>query len=159
MKCTTLSFFALMSAAVPQVSSAQAEVPIVPIGISADDFDFTGTWNYSTANHRVAGACPNGAPMSGTLALTQSAGAVGLMLTSGAVCDPASMCLFDGAIDENGQLIVSNADTVDDEGGSVANAMRLFFLSDEMGAGFVASGYVHPSGFECQWSHYVELWR
>lgn len=159
MKPTVVALTAFAFAALSQVAMAQDDVPLVPLGIPAEKFDFTGTWNYSTSNHNVSGQCPNGTPMSGTIAITHANAAVGLMISSGARCDPGSMCMFDGAVDESGQLLVSNADTVDDEGGSAANAMRLFFLSEELGAGFVASGYVHPGGFECQWSHYVQIWR
>lgn len=159
MKPTVVAFTAFAFAALSQNAMAQDDIPLVPIGVPADKFDFTGTWNYSTSNHRVSGQCPNGKPMSGTMEITYSNAAVGLMISSGATCDPATMCMFDGSIHQDGQLVVSNADTVDDEGGSAANAMRLFFLSEELGSGFVASGYVHPGGFECQWSHYVEIWR
>jgi len=159
MKSTAVAFIVLAIAAMSRFAMAQDDIPLVLLGIPADKFDFTGTWNYSTANHNVSGRCPNGQPMSGTMEITHSGAAVGLMLSSGATCNPGSMCMFDGSIDDSGQLIVSNTDTVDEEGGSAANAMRVFFLSEELGAGFVASGYVHPDGFECQWSHYVQVWR
>lgn len=159
MRSTAVAFIAFAIAALPQFAMTQDDMPLVPLGIPAGNFDFTGTWNYSTANHNVSGRCPNGQPMSGAMEITHADAAVGLMLSSGATCNPGSMCMFDGSIDENGQLIVSNADTVDEEGGSAANAMRVFFLGEELGAGFVASGYVHPDGFECQWSHYIQIWR
>lgn len=159
MKSTVVALAAFALVATSQFSMAQGDVPLVPPGISADTFDFSGSWNYSTSNHNVSGQCPNGTPMSGAIAITHANAAVGLMISSGATCDPGSMCMFDGAIDESGQLLVSNTDTVDEEGGEATNAMRLFFLSEELGAGFVASGYVHPKGFECQWSHYIQIWR
>ncbi|MBY4893370.1 hypothetical protein KUL25_11400 [Rhodobacteraceae bacterium N5(2021)] len=159
MRFLNLALVTVASTALPQVAPAQQDIPLVPIGISAEDFDFTGTWNYRTANHSVAGACPNGSPMSGTLEITHSGDAVGLVLTSGATCDPGSMCIYDGAIDDDGNLIVSNTATVDDEGGTAANAIHIFFLTDDMATGHAGSGYVHPSGFECQWSYFIELTR
>lgn len=137
---------------------AESDIPLVPLPLEAENVEFTGTWNYSTSNHQVAGDCPNGTPMSGTLAITQSGGEIGVMFTSGAVCNPASMCMFSGAI-KDGQLVVSNTAIVDDEGGSASNALRLFFYSASEGGGESASGYVHPKGFECQWKNMIDLWR
>ncbi|WP_324754299.1 hypothetical protein [Roseovarius sp. Pro17] len=159
MKSFALAFIVLFIAALSLGAKAQDGIPPVSLGIPADKFDFTGTWNYSTSNHNVSGRCPNGKPMSGTMQITHSGAAVGLMISSGATCNPGSMCIFDGAIDSGGQVTVSNTDTVDEEGGEATNAMRLFFLSEELGAGLAASGYVHPDGFECQWSHYIQIWR
>lgn len=159
MNSTSVAIVAFTFATLSQITMAQNDIPLVPLGIPADKFDFTGTWNYSTGSHQVSGQCPNGEPMAGTMEITHAGAEVGLMLSSGATCNPGSMCMFDGAVGESGQLVVSNADTVDDEGGSAANAMWIFFVSEEMGAGFVASGYVHPDGFECQWSHSFRMWR
>lgn len=138
--------------------TAWAQIESAPLPVPAEKIDFAGSWNYATSHHRVSGVCPNGAPMSGTLEITRNGAAVGLMVTSGAVCDPPSMCLYDGAI-EDGQLILSNTAVVDEEGGSASNALRLFFTSPTAGSGEAASGYVHPKGFECQWSHRIALWR
>ena len=137
---------------------AASDIEPVPLPVDPASVDFTGSWNYSTANHQVSGACPNGSPMDGTLEITQSSGEVGLMVTSGAACDPASMCMYSGAIAE-GAVLVSNTAVVDEESGSASNALQLFFSSAANGSGISASGYVHPEGFECQWSHNILLWR
>ncbi|MDJ0627037.1 MAG: hypothetical protein QNJ44_02155 [Rhodobacter sp.] len=138
------------------LATNEPEPAMLPI--DAENIEFAGTWNYSTSNHQVSGRCPNGTPMAGTLDLTYGGGEVGLMVSSGATCNPGSMCMFSGSI-MDGQLVVSNVDTVDDEGGIATNAMRIFFTSPEEGAGEVSSSYSHPDGFECQWSHRITLWR
>ena len=140
------------------LSLAQEDAEPVPIPLDPSTVDFSGTWNYATSNHTVSGDCPNGSPMDGTLAITQTGSEVGLMVMSGAVCNPASMCMYDGAIDDE-YLLVSNTDTVDEEGGSATNALRLHFYSASEGRGESSSSYVHPEGFECQWSHQVLIWR
>lgn len=137
---------------------AQDDIEPTPIPLDPSTVDFAGTWQYSTANHTVSGACPNGSAMDGTLAITRNGAEVELMITSGAVCDPASMCIYSGGIDDE-YLLVSNTDTVDDEGGSATNALRLHFYSAAEGRGVSSSRYVHPSGFECQWSHDILIWR
>ena len=134
------------------------ETPLLPVPVDPEKVDFTGTWNYSTANHTVSGRCPNGTPMAGTLFISHTGGEAGVMVQSGAVCNPASMCMYSGGILE-GALVVSNTDTVDEEGGSASNAMQLFFGSASEGWGGVSSSYVHPKGFECQWRHDIRLWR
>lgn len=152
--------FAVMGTALVLATAAPAagDLEPVPLPVDPSKVDITGTWNYSTANHQVSGACPNGRPMSGTLDITQSGGEIGLMVTSGAVCNPASMCMYSGAVAE-GAVLVSNTAVVDEEGGSASNALQLFFSSAANGRGTSASGYVHPEGFECQWSHDILLWR
>lgn len=142
--------------ALPALS--QQDVPPEPIPVDPAMIDISGTWSYSTSNHQVSGDCPAGTPMAGTLSISTDGGAVGLMLETGARCDPAAMCMFDGAV-ADGAVLVSNTATVDDEGGSATNAMQLFFSSPGAGRGSVSSRYVHPKGFECQWSHDIALWR
>lgn len=139
-------------------SMAQSDIEPTPIPLDPSMVDFAGTWQYSTSNHRVSGDCPNGSALDGTLAITRNGTEVGLMVMSGAVCNPASMCMYSGGIDDE-YLLVSNTDTVDDEGGSATNALRLHFYSAAEGQGVSSSSYVHPKGFECQWSHDILIWR
>jgi hypothetical protein len=159
MKKTSLTLATVLALALCATSSlAQEKTDPTPIPLDPSTVDFTGTWNYSTSNHKVSGDCPNGSPMDGTLAITQTGNEVGLMVTSGAVCNPASMCMYSGGIDDE-YLLVSNTDTVDDEGGSATNALRLHFYSSSEGRGESSSSYVHPKGFECQWGHQILVWR
>ncbi len=139
-------------------AAAQGDIAPVPIPLDPATIDITGTWNYSTANHKVSGDCPNGSPMNGTLAITREGAEAGLMIMSGATCDPASMCMFGGGLTGE-YLLVSNTDTVDEEGGTATNAIQMFFSSPAQGSGSASSSYVHPEGFQCQWSHDVLIWR
>ena len=151
-----LFFFVFSLFATAAFAASTDDTP--PISLDPGTVNFTGTWQYSTFNHKVSGRCPNGSPMDGTLAITLTGAEVGLMVTSGATCNPASMCMYSGGIDDE-YMLVSNTDTVDEEGGSATNALRLHFYSASEGAGESSSSYVHPDGFECQWSHNILLWR
>ncbi|MEZ5666477.1 MAG: hypothetical protein R3F55_03395 [Alphaproteobacteria bacterium] len=133
---------------------------VAPVAIPVDPatIDIAGQWTYATSNHAVSGMCPLGTPMAGTLSIAVVDGAITVVVDSGATCSPASMCVYEGRI-EQGAVVVSNTAVVDDEGGSASNAMQLFFTSPTAGAGRVASGYVHPEGFECQWTHDIALSR
>ena len=68
------------------------------------------------------------------------------------------MCRYDGGLDDE-FLLLTNTGTVDDEGGTVTNALRLHFYSATEARGASSSRYLHPKGFECQWSHDLLLWR
>jgi hypothetical protein len=153
---TLLASLAFLSLAT--LSRAQDEMPPVPLPGNAANMDITGTWSYSTFDHRISGRCPAGQPMAGTLIIGQKENSLDVFIQSGAVCNPVSMCSYTGAIID-GNVVVSNTDTVDDEGGSATNAMRLYFFSETSGGGQVSSRYVHPEGFECHWSHYMKLSR
>ena len=113
--------------------TAQAQDPgePTPMGIDSDiaDLDISGSWNYSTSNHKVQGRCPVGTPMSGTLMISLGADGLGLQVMSGATCRPASMCSYTGEIVSGNALFSS----VDDEGGMASNAMNIHFSSEESG--------------------------
>ncbi len=136
----------------------QDDIPLVRLPIDPSTIDISGDWSYSTSDHQVSGKCPAGTPMTGILAIAEKENAIDVVVRSGAVCRPASMCSYTGEI-KGVDVVVSNIDTVDDEGGSATNAMRLYFFSDTSGGGQVSSRYIHPGGFECAWSHYIELNR
>lgn len=132
-----------------------ADIPIAPIvpGLDKDilvnpaDFDISGVWEYSSD-----------IPTAGILEITAMNGAVALELVSGAVCEPETMCSFDGAIQDKA-LVVSNSAIVDDEGGSATNALAIYFLSETDAMGSGSSRYVHPTGYEKQWSYTLNMHR
>ena len=66
------------------------------------------------------------------------------------------MCTFTGTLAGN-NLLVSNADTVDDEGGSAGNALNLTVYNNGFISGDGSSSYIHPEGFECHWSYSITL--
>jgi hypothetical protein len=118
----------------------------------------SGTWDYATSNHTVSGPCPIGAPMKGQLVIAAEGDRATLSIVSGAVCSPASLCEFSGELTAT-QMIVSNTDTVDDEGGTATNAVFLSFVALTEGFGKSSSRYVHPEGFECVWGHDLAVSR
>ena len=141
-------------------------VPLVPPdaeGMSdrADPagFDISGVWEYATSNHTVSGICNNpGSAMSGLLEIAASGGDVSLTLVSGAICNPGWVCAYTGGIEDH-SVIVSNTGTVDDEGGEVTNALQLIFVGQEAGFGRGGSYYLHPEGYQCQWSYEIFFHR
>lgn len=132
--------------------------PPQPLPLNATDVDYTGTWNYTTSNHQVSGICPNGAPMAGTLSITQEDALAQVLVVSGAICDPAFTCIYSGVV-EGGDLVVANSGIVDEEGGTVTNELRLFFFSEDSAGGSSTSVYSHPKGFSCTWTHSLTLAR
>ena len=140
-------------------ASAQ-EIPSVPLTKLIDPklINITGTWNYSSSASVVTGVCPPGGPASGTCTITKSGDTYTLKILSGRVCKPASMCIFTGQLSGN-TLTLSNTDTVDSERGSVTNALGLTVVSNEFIDGRSSSRYVHPQGYECQWSNTMTLDR
>lgn len=103
--------------------------------------------------------CPPGPPVSGTATISAGgAGGYTLVFVSGRGCSPASMCTFTGTLSGK-NLLVSNADTVDNEGGSASNALNLTVYNDGFISGNGSSSYTHPEGFECHWSHGITLSR
>ena len=120
--------------------------------------NITGTWNYTSSASVVTGVCPPGGPASGTCTITKSGDTYTLKILSGRVCKPASMCTFTGQLSGN-SLTLSNTDTVDSERGAVTNALGLMVVSNEFIDGRSSSRYVHPQGYECQWSNTMTLDR
>ena len=142
------------------VSPAQEDIPIVPLVPPIDPqlINIVETWNYTTSGSTVTGPCPPGPAGSGTITISGGAGGYTLVFVSGRVCSPASMCTFSGTLSGN-TLLVSNADTVDDEGGSATDALALTVYTNGHISGDGSSRYVHPEGFECHWSYAVTLTR
>ncbi len=136
------------------------EIPSVPLTKPIDPklINITGTWNYTSSASTVTGMCPPGGPASGTAALTKSGETYTLKIVSGRVCKPASMCIFTGRLTGN-TLILSNTDVVDNEKGTVTNALGLQVVNNEFIDGRSSSRYVHPEGHECQWSNTMTLDR
>ncbi len=133
--------------------TAQLTKPIDPKLIN-----ITGTWNYTASASVVTGVCPPGGPASGTCTITKSGDTYTLKILSGRVCKPASMCTFTGQLSGN-VLTLSNTDTVDSERGTATNALGLLVVSNEFIDGRSSSRYVHPQGYECQWSNTMTLDR
>ena len=154
MKRTILSFvlvFGLLM--VHFLAFAQDGIPTVPLGKSIDPklINITGTWKYEMVSS-------GGPPAAGTCSITGGKGGYTLVLQSGAVCKPKSMCTITGQLTGN-TLILSNTDTVDDEGGSVTNAMNLTVHSNELITGNGSSRYVHPEGFQRHWTETMTMTR
>lgn len=154
--CFVLTVFSLMMSG----SIFAQEIPTVPLNkpINPKLINISGTWNYEASMPSVKGMCPAGGPASGTCSLTKGGSGYTLVFLSGRVCKPASMCTFKGTLSGN-ELVLSNTDTVDKEGGSVTNALRLTVYTNGHLSGEGSSRYVHPEGFECQWSHGLTLTR
>lgn len=142
------------------VSLAQGDVPLVPLTppINPALINIAGTWNYTSSGSSVTGMCPPGPAASGTVTISGGAGGYTVVFTSGRACSPASMCTFTGTISGN-TLLVSNADTVDDEGGSAGSALNLTVYNNSFISGDGSSSYIHPEGFECHWSYTINLSR
>lgn len=139
-------------AAMGQEATDIPTAPIVPgldkdILVNPAGFDISGVWEYSSD-----------IPTAGILDITVEDGAVALELVSCAVCKPAEMCSFAGAI-EDMALVVSNSAIVDDEGGSATNALAIFFTSETDAMGSGSSRYVHPEGYEKHWSYTINMHR
>jgi hypothetical protein len=153
-----------LSVAIPSGAPAQ-DVPLVPLvppslgeREDAATLDLNGVWEYATSNHQ--GGCPGshaGFPMAGIMQITQAGAAIAMELVSGATCDPASLCGFAGEIAE-GDLILWNTATVDDEGGKVTNTLQISFISPEIGQGIGGALYAHPR-MQCGWSWDIFLHR
>jgi len=118
-----------------------------------------GSWAYSTSNQTVSGACPAGPPASGTMSVTPSGGGYEIAFLSGRVCDPASMCVFEGGFDGK-TLSGKNGATVDDEGGKATNGLTLTVdLSAGTMSGKGTSTYQHPKGMACSWTYDITAHR
>lgn len=146
--CVTVVLGLLM---VNCIAAAQ-DIPTVPLTkpINPKLINITGTWKYEMISS-------GGPPAAGTCSITGGKGGYTLVLQSGAVCKPKSMCTFTGQLTGN-TLILSNSDKVDDEGGSVTNAMNLTVHSNELITGNGSSRYVHPDG-ERHWTETMTMTR
>ncbi|MBN1883504.1 MAG: hypothetical protein JW885_15160 [Deltaproteobacteria bacterium] len=140
------------------IATAQDSIEPTPIPVDPSKVDFTGVWTYTVTPMSIVGMCPPGVPGSGELSIAVAGDVVTLTFLSGRTCAPPSMCIFTGRVEE-GQIMVSNTDIVDDEGGEATNAMALFFSSDSNGWGRGSSRYLHPSGFECVWEDNITISR
>jgi hypothetical protein len=123
--------------------------------------DIGGAWIYATSNHTLL-ACdfpaPPGEPMSGHMEIAPHDGSVTVTLVSGATCDPAQMCIFEGGIDGT-ILAVGNSAIVDSEGGVASTGWSLIFTGPESGLGSGTSAYLHPKGYRCGWSYSIAVRR
>ena len=141
---------------------SQSDIPLVPLvkPINPKLIKIIGTWNYNATMPTVQGMCPAGSAASGTLTISKGSGdrPYILVFQSGRVCNPASLCTFNGTLSGN-ELVFVNEAKVDDEGGEVTNAFRLTVLTNELATGSASSRYVHPDGMECQWSYSITLNR
>ncbi len=161
LKKILLSCFVVSCLLVPVTFSvAGEEVPLVPLTppINPALINIGGTWDYTASGSSVTGVCPPGPAALGTITISGSAGVYTLVFVSGRVCSPASMCTFTGTLKGN-TLLVSNADIVDDEGGSASNALNLTVYNNGFISGDGSSSYIHPEGFECHWSYSINLSR
>lgn len=125
---------------------------------ASDGADLSGSWSYTRTAGSVSGMCSAGRPASGLISITQQGSKVALDIESGSTCKPASVCKFAGKL-EGKNLSVTNAASVDDEGGKVANSMRLVVISDGSMKGSSSSKYTHPGGFACTWQSQITLSR
>ena len=138
------------------------DMPLEPLvdPIPFEDIDLNGTWNFQTTQPTVSGRCPAGTAVAGTAAITQNGNAVSLKYVSGAKCNPAAVCSYDGTLDEEeNQFVVANSVTVDSEGGTVTSAVRLTVYNNGYADGNGTNHYVHPKGFECRWNMNVIFTR
>lgn len=153
MKRTILFILIVFCFSMIHFGAAAGDIPTVPLTKPIDPklINITGTWHYEMISS-------GGPPAAGTCSLTGGKGGYTLVLQSGAVCKPKSMCTFTGELTGN-TLILSNTDTVDNEGGSVTNAMRLFVQSNEFIHGNGSSRYVHPEGYQKHWTETMTMTR
>jgi len=139
-------------------------IPPLPEGERAQDpadLGISGAWIYATSHHTLL-MCDfptsPGQAMSGHMEIAEHDGGVTATLVSGAVCDPGSMCIYEGAVE--GQILaVSNSAIVDEEGGRASNGWSLIFTGPGAGIGSGTSTYVHPKGYSCSWSYQISLRR
>ncbi len=160
--CAIISMFFVAAALIcfsnTAYSKAGDDIKTEPLPISPKKIDLTGTWKYTSSGHKVTGKCPPGKPLAGTMKIVQKGKQVSLSYTSGAVCNPASVCNYSGVLKDN-QLTASNTAVVDEEGGQVVNALGLVIMSNKSAHGTSSSRYTHPKGFECHWESKIALSR
>jgi MYXO-CTERM domain-containing protein len=144
-----------MRAVVAVVSLALVSLPS-SVGLGAT-YDLTGTWSYVTTNNWVTGLCPKGQDSSGMLTITQTGDTVTLVVSSGMVCDPASMCSFAGTV-SGADYTVSNSAVVDNEGGVAKNTVTFTASSASAAAGQDSSSYTLDT-FTCSWGFDITITR
>jgi len=160
MKKEVSSFVLAVSLLVIVSCAVAQDIPVAPLvkPIHPKLINISGTWKYVSSTPSVRGVCPAGGPASGSCTITKGSRGYSLVFVSGRVCKPASMCTFKGTLSGN-ELVFSNTAIVDNEGGSATNALRLTVYTNEHISGEGSSRYVHPEGFQCQWSHGITLTR
>ena len=125
--------------------------------LGTSTYDLSGTWNYVTSENWVSGLCQAGANASGTLTITQEDSTATMVINSGMVCDPASMCSYNGTVKENVYTFTNSA-IVDDEGGEASNTIVLTAVSANAAAGNDISSYV-LNDFSCSWGFNISMTR
>ena len=141
------------------IVTAQDDIELVPIPLDPSIVDINGVWNYTVTPTGSSGVCPPDPGASGQLSITVVGSVITLEFLSGRVCSPPSMCIFEGEVVDGKQILVSNIDIVDNEGGEATNAITLFFSSDKNGWGSGGSRYIHPDGYECVWDSNITISR
>lgn len=143
------------------------EIPMIaplPEGSAPLDpaaLDISGAWIYETADHALLQCdfpTSAGQPMSGHMEIAEYDGGVSVTLVTGAECDPASMCLFDGGI-AGSVLAVGTSGVVDEEGGVASSGLSILFTAPDAGVGSGTSVYVHPKGYRCSWGYTIRMRR
>ncbi|MBN2347282.1 MAG: hypothetical protein JXJ22_00505 [Bacteroidales bacterium] len=137
--------------------SAKINVTVNLPVLGACTYDLNGTWNFTTSNATHTGICPAGTNSSGTCEISQTANLLTLVFTSGWVCDPVSMCTYEGFCSGN-TYGFANSDVVDDEGGVATNTISLTASSENTLSGVSASTYVLED-FVCAWGYDVVFTR
>ncbi len=117
--------------------------------------DLSGNWTYSTTGDWVNGVCPSGSPKSGAASIDQDSATFTLALITGAVCEPAEVCVFSGAV-SGADYDGSNSVVVDDEGGTVTSFVGFAASSSTTAEGSYSATYVLDD-FSCQWGCDIDL--
>ncbi len=138
-------------------ASAKDSVRITVESSGSGTYDLSGSWNYTTSGNWVVGLCPLGQDASGTLTITQTGNTATMVINSGMVCDPASMCIYAGTVAEN-VYTFSNSAVVDGEGGMAYNTVVLIASSATEAAGNDVSSYV-LNEFSCSWGFNISISR
>lgn len=138
---------------------AQADLdPPYPIPADPGTFDLTGTWQYTTFDHRSSGPCPGGSHMVGTMSIADMGDpAVPYAVVVSGDCNPATVCVFGGKI-VDGALVAQNDVVVDEEGGRVGSGLYITFFAEDFGLGFYDAAY-YIADFSCGWSHSFSIRR
>ena len=124
----------------------------------AATLDLSGEWTYAASKCWNKGPHPMGGDTTGTIKMTQKGAKVTLVVQTGRVCRPASMCVFAGKL-KGKKLLVTNSATVDSEGGKAKNSIAVVFKDADRAAGKSKSSYRHPGGMGFTWGCDVTLQR
>jgi len=153
-----------------------------------ESLDIAGLWQFTMMQPSVSGHCPAGGPTQGQVRITmfgvserggpdlaldlsgdsgetgdetggEEASPVEIDILSGVICNPAALCHLTGSY--VGDMLSAGVHSVlvDEEGGRSSNAWSVQFTSDELGSGVSSSNYIHPSGFQCEWTTNFTLFR